>query len=62
MNEFLLGIVSSIESLTNCNIGAIRIYDNSEGNVLGNVSFEGNRADDSGGEGKFEDALSVIPT
>ena len=53
---------SSIVSFTICNTGAIYIDSYSEGNFIGNVSFEGNCANISGGKGKLEDALPAIPT
>ena len=40
--------------------GAMGITNNSQVNFIGDVSFQGNHASDSGGKGNFEDALSAI--
>ena len=65
MTRFFLGrlpqkvcscVVPLIGSYTT---GAINL-DSSKLNVIGNVSFEGNHADATGGKGKFEDAFPAI--
>ena len=53
IESFTICNTGAIESVTNCNTGAIHMSYSSEGNFIGNVSFEGNYANDSGGEGKF---------
>ena len=62
IESFTICNTGAIEYVTNCNTGAIHMSSSSEGNFIGNVSFEGNYANDSGGEGKFEGALTAIPT
>ena len=49
-------LVNVIESIWT---GAMFFFD-SEVNFIGSVSFEGNHANKSGGEGKIEDALLSI--
>ena len=54
-NELLLGPFNAI-SLA---IGAINI-NGGDVTFIGNVSFDGNHANTSGGKGKFEESLSAI--
>ena len=50
-------VVPLNESITT---GAVH-FDGSESNFVGNVSFEGNHANASGGKGGLEDSFPAIP-